>query len=107
MANKTQNIMRDEIKIDLEESIAEGVQTNLTIISHSTSEFVLDFIRLIPGTNKGKVKSRIILSPDQAKRLILSLDDNVSHYESMFGEIKVIPTEAEIQTMNFGIQGEA
>lgn len=99
--------MKDEIKIELEDGIAEGVQTNLTVIAHSTSEFVFDFIRLIPGTNRGKVKSRIILSPEQAKRLIFSLEENLRHYESVLGEIKIIPTEAEIQSMNFGVQGEA
>lgn len=99
--------MSKELNIELDEVLAEGIHTNLTIIAHSPSEFVLDFIRLLPGTNKGRVKSRIVLSPEQAKRLVISLDENLRRYESTFGEIKVIPTESELQTMNFAAQGES
>lgn len=99
--------MSNEINIELDDALAEGTQTNLTVISHSASEFVLDFIRLIPGTTNGRVKSRIVLSPEQAKRLVVSLEENISHYEATFGEINVIPTETELQIMNFGAHGEA
>ncbi|MFI3262191.1 MAG: DUF3467 domain-containing protein [Rikenellaceae bacterium] len=99
--------MSKELNIELDETLAEGVHTNLTVIAHSPAEFVLDFIRLLPGTNKGRVKSRIVLTPEQTKRLMVSLEENVRRYESTFGEIKVIPTESELQVMSFGSKAES
>ena len=79
----------NQINIELKEDIAQGVYSNLAIISHSSSEFVLDFIRIMPGIPKAEVKSRIILTPEHAKRLLLALSENVSKYESVHGLVKV------------------
>lgn len=76
------------LNIELNEDVALGIYSNLAIISHSTSEFIIDFVRMMPGIPKAPVKSRIILSPDNAKRLLKALNDNIQKYESTFGEIK-------------------
>ena len=78
-----------EMDVELTDEIAQGTYSNLAIISHSTSEFVLDFIRIMPGMPKAQVKSRVILTPEHAKRLMLTLQENVSRYENMFGKIEV------------------
>ena len=85
-----ENNQDNQLNIELSEEIAEGIYSNLAIISHSTSEFVLDFIRLMSGTPKANVKSRIILTPEHAKRLLIALQDNISKYESQMGKIKVL-----------------
>ena len=95
---KTNN---NQINIELSEEIAEGVYANLAMIAHSSSEFVIDFIRLMPGVPKAKVKSRIVITPEHAKRLLIALEDNVNKYESTFGEIKQAE-EAPRFPMNFG-----
>jgi hypothetical protein len=77
----------NQINIELPEEVAEGTYSNLAIISHSNSEFVLDFIRLLPNVPKAKVKSRIILTPQHAKRLLKALADNVKKFESQHGII--------------------
>lgn len=89
MENKNPN-NPNEINIELGEDAAEGIYSNLAIITHSNSEFVVDFIRMMPGVPKAKVKSRIILTPQHAKRLMGALQDNVNKYEAAFGEIKDI-----------------
>jgi len=77
------------LQIELNDEVAQGIYSNLAIISHSSSEFVVDFIRMMPGMPKAKVQSRIILTPEHAKRLMMALIDNVKKYESQFGEIKL------------------
>ena len=79
---------QNQINIELSEEVAEGVYSNLAIISHSNSEFVLDFIRLVPNVPKAKVKSRVILTPQHAKRLLKALSDNVKKYEAQNGIIE-------------------
>ena len=79
----------EQLNIELSEEVAEGIYSNLAIISHSTSEFVIDFIRIMPGTPKANVKSRIILTPEHAKRLLFALQENIGKYESQNGKIKV------------------
>ena len=79
---------KNQINIELGEEIAQGVYSNLAVITHSNTEFVVDFIRLMPGIPKAKVKSRIILTPEHAKRLYLALQDNISKFESINGPIK-------------------
>jgi hypothetical protein len=79
---------QNQINIELTEEIAEGVYSNLAMIAHSNSEFVIDFIRLMPGVPKAKVKARIVITPDHAKRLLAALKDNVRRYEDTFGEIR-------------------
>jgi hypothetical protein len=78
----------NEINIELSEEMAQGTYANLAVISHSQSEFVLDFVRLMPGITKARVQSRIILTPEHAKRLLAALQDNVLKYESVHGKIK-------------------
>lgn len=80
---------QNNIQIELNDEIAQGIYSNLAIIAHSSSEFVVDFVRLMPGIPKAKVQSRIILTPEHAKRLMLALADNVKKYESQYGEIKL------------------
>lgn len=78
----------NQLQIDLPADVAEGTYSNLAIISHSSSEFVLDFVRIMPGAPKAKVKSRIVLTPEHAKRLLMALDDNIAKYEQQFGKIR-------------------
>ena len=97
----------NQINIELPEELAEGEYSNLALIAHSNSEFVLDFIRLMPGVPKAKVKSRIILTPEHAKRLYGALADNLRRYEEAFGPIKNA-SEPPKFPMNFGgSMGEA
>ena len=78
--NKTQS---DEIQVDLPESVAQGTYANMAIIAHSTSEFVIDFIGLVPGVPKAKVKSRIIMTPDNVRSLLHTLDENLRQFDEM------------------------
>ncbi|CAM2951700.1 Protein of unknown function [Flavobacterium succinicans] len=96
---------QEQINIELDETIAEGVYSNLAIINHSSSEFVLDFVSIMPGLPKAKVKSRIVLTPQHAKRLIKALADNVHRFELANGEIK--DTEQAPIPLNFGPAGQA
>lgn len=80
----------NQLNIEISEEIAEGVYANLAIITHSHAEFVLDFVNVMPGTPKSKVKSRIILTPQHAKRLMRALTDNISKFEAINGTIKDI-----------------
>lgn len=80
---------QNNIQIELTDEVAQGIYSNLAVIAHSSSEFVIDFVRLMPGIPKAKVKSRIILTPEHAKRLMLALMENVKKYESQNGEIKL------------------
>jgi len=79
---------KNQINIELPEEVADGIYTNLSIITHSPSEFIVDFIQLMPGVPKGKVKSRVLMTPDNAKKLMLALRDNIAKYESLHGKIK-------------------
>lgn len=90
-----------QLNIELTEEIAEGIYSNLAVITHSNAEFVVDFIRIMPGIPKAKVKSRIILTPEHAKRLLSALQDNVEKYEAANGRIKV-QSENSGFPMNFG-----
>jgi len=94
-----------QINIELDADIAQGIYSNLAIINHSASEFVVDFVSIMPGVPKSKVKSRIILTPQHAKRLLKALADNVNRFESAHGEIKDF--EQPPIPMNFGPTGEA
>ncbi len=96
------------IDIDLREDIAEGNYSNLAIISHSTSEFIIDFATILPGVNKAKVKSRIILTPEHAKRLLYSLQENITRYESDIAKIEIPqPQRAEDPILKMGPIGNA
>jgi hypothetical protein len=98
MADK--NNPANQINIEISDEVGEGIYSNLAIITHSPSEFIIDFVKMMPGVPKAKVKSRIILTPQHAKRLLKALRENVAKYESMHGEIKDV--EGDIP-MNFGI----
>lgn len=91
-----------KINIELPEDKAEGIYSNLAVITHSPSEFVVDFIRMMPGIPKAKVQSRIILTPQHAKRLMSALQDNINKFESMHGPIKVTKGPQNMMPMNFG-----
>ena len=86
---KTDFTKDKELDLELDDTVAEGEYSNLVVISHSTSEFVLDFVRLMPGVSKARVKSRIVLAPEHAKRLLLALQDNVGKYEKSYGRISI------------------
>ncbi len=90
----------NQLDIELSEETAEGTYANLAIITHSNTEFVLDFIRVMPGVPKARVKSRIIVTPEHAKRLLHALADNVAKYESVNGTIDV--NDVPPVPMNFG-----
>ena len=89
-----------QLNIELSEDIAEGEYANLVMIAHSPEEFILDFIRVVPGVRKARVKSRIIVTPQHAKRLLRALADNIERYERAHGAIdERIPPD---QTIQFG-----
>ena len=93
----------NQINIELSEEIAQGVYSNLAVITHSSSEFVLDFVRIMPGVPKAKVKSRIILTPEHAKRLLMALQDNIKKYEAMHGVIRnAEKPSGPVMPMTFG-----
>lgn len=96
-----EKIKQNQISIELTEEVAEGEYANLAMIAHSNSEFVIDFIRLMPGTPKAKVKSRIVITPEHAKRFLAALHDNIQKYEEAFGSIKQ-NNELPTYPLNFG-----
>lgn len=91
---------QNQINIEITEEVAEGTYANLAIITHSHAEFVIDFVNVMPGTPKSKVKSRIIFTPQHAKRFMKALIENVQRYEAANGPIKDLE-EVSIP-LNFG-----
>ena len=77
-----------KIEVELSAEVAEGIYSNLAIITHSNAEFIVDFINMMPGKSKANVKSRIILTPQHAKRLMNALNDNINKFEAGFGKIR-------------------
>lgn len=100
-----EKIIDNELKFSIDENTAQGIYSNLAIIMHSSSEFILDFVRMVPAAKSAKVHARIIMPPEHAKRLMRALEDNIRKYESQNGEIK-LPEERTINMMN-AIKGEA
>ena len=97
------NKAKNQISIELNEDVAQGVYSNLAVITHSSSEFVVDFVRVMPRIPKAQVKSRIILTPEHAKRLMLALQDNIKKYEAIHGSIKDVQgAGGPVIPMNFG-----
>src|SRR6266550_7639058 len=95
-----QNQQPSQLNIEISEEVAEGNYANLAIITHSHAEFVIDFVNVMPGTPKSKVKSRIIFTPQHAKRFMKALTENISRVESSNGKIQ---DREEVQLpMNFG-----
>lgn len=78
----------NKLNVELTEDIGEGLYSNLAVITHSHTEFIVDFVNIMPGLPKAKVKARVILTPHHAKRLMHALKDNVTKYEAAYGEIK-------------------
>jgi hypothetical protein len=91
-----------QISIELNEEVAQGTYSNLAVITHSASEFVIDFVRIMPGIPKAQVKSRIILTPEHAKRLVAALQDNISKYEGVHGPIREGNEPPPMLPLNFG-----
>ena len=100
MADDKDQPKPNQLNIEISEEVADGIYSNLAIITHSNSEFVLDFVRVMPGVPKAKVKSRVLLTPQHAKRLMRALADNVQKYESVHGPIR--ETDMPEIPMNFG-----
>ncbi len=94
MNQQTQN---QQINVELGEKEAEGIYSNLALITHSPAEFVLDFTRMLPGIPKTKVYARIIMTPQHAKSFMTALQDNVGKYEKQFGEIKIHGNQPDMQ----------
>ena len=94
-----------QLQIELKEDVAQGTYANLAIITHSSAEFILDFIRVMPGMPKAGVQSRIILAPEHAKRLLRALEENGVKYERFFGPIRV-PDGQPMPPLS-GVKGEA
>ncbi len=95
-----------ELNIDLSEDMAQGVFSNLALINHSPTEFVVDFIQIMPGIPKPKVRSRVILTPQHMKKLLRAMNDNVAKFEQQFGEIE--EEQSPNIPLNFGgNQGQA
>ena len=99
MAEEKNN--QNQINIELSEEIAEGQYVNLAMIAHSSSEFVIDFVRMMPGVPKAKVKSRVVLTPEHAKRLLTALSENIKKYEDQYGQVKLADGAVKFP-MNFG-----
>jgi len=100
MADQKDQPRGNQLNIEISEEVADGIYSNLAIITHSNSEFVLDFVRVMPGVPKAKVRSRILLTPQHAKRLMRALADNIGKFEQVHGPIR--DTDMPEIPMNFG-----
>ncbi|MCC5920026.1 MAG: DUF3467 domain-containing protein [Cyclobacteriaceae bacterium] len=98
---------KNQLNIELPQDIAEGVYVNLAMIAHSNSEFVLDFIRTMPGVPKAKVKSRVVMTPEHAKRLLYALQENIKKYEKSFGSVRQSEGAPKFPINFGGTMGEA
>lgn len=102
------NNENQKLQINLGKEVAEGAYTNLAIITHSSAEFVFDFIRILPGMAEASVKSRILMAPEHAKRLLYALQDNIAKYERAFGEIRLPNNPVDPRVADpFKLKGEA
>ena len=97
-----ENQKNNQLQIELKDEVAQGTYANLAIITHSSSEFIVDFVRVMPGLPKAGVQSRIILTPEHAKRLLLSLQDNISRYETNIGRIELQQPQPAVGFKNHG-----
>lgn len=93
-----------QLSIELDEKVADGIYSNLAIINHSMSEFVVDFVNVMPGVPKARVRSRVILTPQHAKRLLNALSENISRFEKSNGTIE---ESSNHSIPLFGLKGEA
>jgi hypothetical protein len=106
MNNDSNKPKEGQLNIELPDEVSDGIYSNLAIINHSVSEFVVDFITIMPGKPKAKVKSRVVLTPQHAKRFMRALADNIKKYEQAHGEIKENEKATQIP-LNFGPTGQA
>ena len=104
MSNKKEN---KQVSIELPEDMAQGIYSNLAVVNHSPTEFVIDFISMMPGMPKAKVKSRVVLTPQHVKRLYRALTDNLQKYESQYGEIKDVGKQQQVPLTFGGPKAEA
>ena len=86
--NQNQEEDENQLNIELTEETAEGIYSNLAVITHSDAEFIFDFVRIMPGIPKGKVKSRVFMTPKHAKKLYKALEENLKKYESAHGNVE-------------------
>lgn len=105
--DNNQNNQKGQLQLDLPQDVAQGQYSNFAVITHSSSEFIVDFARMLPGVPKMQVKSRVIMAPEHAKRLAMALQENIMRYEREFGKIQ-IPNQKDrtIAPFNLG-KGEA
>lgn len=101
--DKKRKEMPNSMGIEIDEKTGQGIYSNLAVLTHSNSDFVLDFVRVMPGLPKAKVQSRIIMNPDNAKRLLLALQDNIAKYEKAHGTIN-LNSSAQPQTHTLPIK---
>lgn len=107
MEENKNNQQQNQFQMGIDPMVAEGVYSNLALISHSPSEFILDFITALPGMPQPQVKSRVILAPEYAKRLLQLLQNNILNFEKTFGKIQ-LPDETDRTIAPFGTpKGEA
>ena len=107
MSDNNNKSKKQQLNIQLDEDLANGTYSNLVIINHSSTEFVLDFVSVMPGVPKSKVKSRMILAPVHAKRLLRALSENIKRYENANGSIKDDQVQQQNYPLNFGPAAEA
>lgn len=100
MDSQNQDPNQQQLNIEINEDVAGGIYSNLAIINHSASEFVVDFVQVMPGVPKARVKSRIVLTPQHAKRFVRALNENIKKFEQMHGT--VADNEQTPFPMNFG-----
>ena len=93
---------KKQLNFELRPEVAQGTYSNLTIISHSHSEFIIDFAAVLPGMPKPEVRSRILMTPEHCKRLLNALNDNISRYEAQFGPINLGNAPEQKGTFNLG-----
>jgi len=101
------NNKKNQINIEVPQEVADGTYSNLAIINHSVSEFVVDFVTIMPGVPKAKVKARIVLTPQHAKKFLRALQENIRRFEATHGSIKEYNDSPQGPPINFGPQGEA
>lgn len=107
MDNNEKKGQQNQLQLELPQEVAQGEYANFAIITHSSSDFVIDFARVLPGVPKAQVKSRVILAPEHAKRLLGALQENIMRYEREFGQIQIPNKESRtISPFNVG-KGEA
>lgn len=97
----------EQFGLELDEAVADGTFSNMVIVNHSDTEFVVDFVNVMPGVTKPKVKSRIILTPQHVKAFVSILNDHIESFEKVNGEIKSKVSREDLIHSNFGPKGEA